>query len=173
MGLREDAIKAYKDKEAASKASAAAEKQAQLDKRIRQAQENICKAFDLPNPPHPVITHNDASYWPEVAFEVQGILFDYDLDNCYPRVRVSCPKCNGEWLRRFDVRVDSNGVRDLTWLGNEFSLPWHDCPTDHPPRPEDVPPKTVEYRVDSVECRLLDSIREYVNNAIEQEREGR
>jgi len=176
MGLREDAIKAHKDKHAVSEASAAAEKQDRIDRKIRQAQEKICKAFDLPNPPHLVITHNDISYWPEVAFEVQGILFDYDLDNGYLRVIMSCPKCGGEWRRRFDVRVDSNGVRDLSWLGNELSLSWHDCPVDQPPpapRPEYVPPKTVEYRFDSPEHRLLDAIREYVNDTIEQEREGR
>jgi hypothetical protein len=176
MGLREEAIKAYQDKNAASEAKAAAEKQERLDKRVMQAQEDISKAFALPNPPHLVITRNDTSYWPEVAFEVEGIAFDYDLDNRYLRTIISCPKCNGEWRRRFDVRVSAAGVRDLSWLGNELSLSWHNCPADQPPpapRPEYVPPKTVEYRVDSPECRLLDSIREYVNDAIEQEREGR
>jgi hypothetical protein len=176
MGLREDAIRAYQEKVAASEAKAAAEKQERLDKRVMQAQAGICKAFNLPNPPHLVITHNDTSYWPEVEFEVEGIVFDYDLDSCYIRANVSCPKCNGEWLRRFEVRESAAGVRDLSWLGNELSLSWHNCPADQPPpapRPEYVPPKTVEYRVDSLEYRLLESIREYVNDAIEQEREGR
>jgi hypothetical protein len=176
MGLREDAIKAYRDKQAASEAKAAAEKQERLDKRVMQAQADICKTFNLPNPPHLVIAHNDTSYWPDVSFEVEGILFGYDLDDCYLRANISCPKCNGEWLRRFDVRVSADGVRDLSWLGNELSLSWHNCPADHPPpppRPEYVPPQTVEYRIDSQEHRLLDSIREYAIGLIEQEREGR
>jgi hypothetical protein len=176
MSLREEAIKAYRDRKAAEEAREAAEKREYVERRITRAKEAICAAFALGECPPLIITHNDISYWPAVTFEVQGIVFDYDLDNCHLRVNVSCPKCSGEWLRRFCVRVDSNGVRDLAWLGEELSLLWHDCPVDQPPpapRPEYVPPKTVEYRFDSPEHRLLDAIREYMNDTIEQEREGR
>jgi len=180
MGLREDAIKAYKDKKEANEAKQAAEKREYVERRITRVKEAICAAFALGECPPLAITHNDTSYWPEVVFEVEGIVFDYDLGGDWLRVKVSCPKCEGEWMRQFRVSVDRNGVRDLSWLGNELSMPAdsdrHFCPADQPPpapRPKSIPPQTVTYRIDSVEHTLLDSIREYVNDAIEQEREGR
>lgn len=180
MGLREDAIKAYQEKKATAEAKQVTERQERIDKRVQRAMKEICAAFALTECPPLVITHHDTSYWPEMAFEVEGILFDYDLNNDCLRVKVSCPKCDGEWMRRFHVRVDGDGVRDLSWLGNELAMPTdpdrHACPVDQPPPPPNIPPpppQTVAYRHGGVEHNLLDSIREYVNDAIEQEREGR
>lgn len=181
MSLRDEAIMAYEAKRAAAEKKADDEKREHIARYMRDAHAEILKAFALVELPHIVVTYNETSYWPEMAFEIDGIMFNYDLDNSRFQVKVSCPKCGGEWMRRFKVPVDSDGIRDLSWLGNELSMPTdpgrHACPADQPPpapRPDPPPPpQTVTYRRGGVEHSLLDAIREYVVDAIEQEREGR
>ena len=174
MSLREDAIRAYREKEKAKEVEQAESKRVSVARRIVVARENICKTFALDECPPLAVAQNMAEYWPKVTFKVDGIKFDYCIDNDWLRVEVSCPKCEGEWMRQFRVPVDRNGVRDLSDLGYELcALERHDCPADKPSYVPPPPPQTVTYRADSVEVRLLDSLREYVFDIVEQEREGR
>ena len=173
MSLREDAIRAYREKKATREAKATAEKNEHVERRITYAKEAICAAFTLDECPYLAITYNDVSYWPKMEFEIDGIKFLYNLDSKNIELEVACQKCGQEWhnIVRFETKKD--GIRDLTDLGYELcALERHDCPADKPPYAPPPPPRTVAYQVDSVEARLLDTIREYVFDIVEQEREG-
>jgi hypothetical protein len=175
LSLREEAIKRHFDKEIAKKAKEAAEKKEYIGRRIAYAKKEICTAFALNECPPLVITYNDTSYWPEMVFEVDGILFGYNLDTDWLLVKVSCPKCEGEWMRQFRMPVDGNGVRDLSWLGNELSMPAdpdrHFCSVNQPatpPKPAPEPPKVVTYAIGSVEQRFLEALDELVFDAVDR-----
>lgn len=174
MSLREDAIRAYQEKKAAKEAEQAESKRKSVEARIAVARERICKAFALAECPPLAITQSETEYWPKVAFEVEGIEFFYNLGNDRIEVKVACPKCSHEWHSTVRVEAVEDGALDLSDLGYELcALERHDCPSDRPPYVPSPPPQTVTYRHGGVEHNLLDSIREYVNDAIEQEREGR
>ena len=156
----------------------AEEKKRSVEARIVEAQAHICKVFGVTECPRLVVTQSSEEYWPKVEFAVEDMAFLYDLVRGHMSVKTTCPKCGYERSGAFRIDTDKDGVRDLSDLGYELSYPddRHDCPSDKPPHVPPVPPpppQTVTYRHGGVEHNLLDSIREYVNDAIEQEREGR
>lgn len=166
MSLREEAIKAYREKKVATEAKQVAEKKKGIDERLTTARERICKAFALTECP-PLVVTQVGEFWPEVAFEVEGIVFFYAITSGRIEVKMSCPKCGHEWHNV--VRTDESGVRDLSDLGFELcGLERHNCPKDKPPYVPSPPPKTVEYRLDGTEHQLLEAIREYVDAAVEE-----
>ena len=169
MSLREEAIRAYQEKVAAKEAEQAAEKRKTIVKRIHEAQEHICEVFALAECPPLAVTQNAAEYWPEAAFEIDGVAFRYNLPRGRMELKAACPKCGHEWYNTVRIETDKNGARDLTDLGYELcALERHDCPSDKPPYVPTPPPQTGTYRHGGVEHNLLDSIREYVDDRIEE-----
>jgi len=177
MGLREEAIKAYeRQRDAFRKES----EDRLIEKReeYRKVIVEICNSAFGRDPDSIAIDENGN------RFTIEDLTFIGPADSGFYGDKWNidlgvCRSC-GEpiryryafslWNRSQEVVLASIG--DI--LLDQANGILHICSppdTGEPAPPK--PPQIVTYRIDSVECRLLDSIREYVNDAIEQEREGR
>jgi hypothetical protein len=157
MGLKEEAIKIYRDNEEASSKKRAAEKEDSVSRKISGMGNRLQKIFGRNDATGIVLKPREDQYWPECFFSLEGTEFEYHLDNESVHFPVHCGKCTG---------VVSFHIRDLEDFGK--ALCWaeaHNCnpPKQHVPPP---PPKTVTYRVDSIEQRLLECLGDFVREEI-------
>jgi len=170
LGLREDAIKQYEDKRTESEAKDRKERENAIARQVARAKDNICKRFGLlSGPPEITLTESPGDYYPNCSFEIGGVQFEYILGNMNLCVKITCPKCESSWLKSVSVST-VDGKTDLSDLGHELSKKHYNCPADRsempqpPPRP---PVKTVEYALNSVEVRILDTLNELISYAVQ------
>lgn len=171
MGLREDAIKQYEDREAERKAKEQKERDSAIARQVSNAREAVCRKFGLlSGPPEFTLTENPSQYYPNCSFEIGGVPFEYILGNANLCVKVICPKCEHSWLKSISVST-VDGKTDLSDLGHELSKEHGNCPADRPetPQPPPRPPvKTVQYTIGCAEVRFLEALDELLFDAVER-----